>query len=722
VVIGLQDNGTKSFSSSSWSDVLGGDGMECAIDPTNANTQYGEVYYGDIYRTTDHWWSTTYITGSLSDNAAWVTPYVIDPNNNSTLYTGRQSVWKSLNQGNSWSQISSWNGATLRSLAVAASNSSYIYAATRDTLYKTSDCGSTWSVINGSLPVASANITYISIKNDDPNTLWVTFSGFNSHGVYESADGGITWINISAGLPALPVNCVIQNTQNTTQVELYAGTDVGVLVKSGSGIWIPYFSGLPNVVVNELEIYYDSNPSNSKIHAATFGRGLWESDLLTVTLPPVADFTADNTMPSIEDTVSLTDLSVNVPTSWHWVFTPATVTFQQGTDPTSQHPFVTFDIPGLYTVALTATNAAGAHMKTKTDYINTTDPAPLADFMAGNTMPNTEESVTFMDLSLNNPISWSWDFTPPDVTFMEGTSSTSQDPEVRFDVPCLYIVSLTATNAGGSGQETKTDYINATDPPPVVDFASDNTMPTTEEMVTFIDISVNNPISWTWVFTPPDVTYLEGTSNSSQHPKVRFDATGFFTVNLTANNAGGTGSQTKTDYIQAIDPVPVADFGADNITPTTDETVSFTDMSLNNPVSWAWVFDPSTVTFMEGTTTGSQHPNVRFDSPALYTVSLTSTNTAGSHTEIKTNYISVILSDINSPGEELAIDISVLNHQVYITLPEHLSGHAVAYNLSGQEVVRIKITGEPLTINGSGYYILIVTTNQGIRAFKVFIK
>ncbi|MBI3501349.1 MAG: T9SS type A sorting domain-containing protein [Bacteroidetes bacterium] len=39
--------------------------------------------------------------------------------------------------------------------------------------------------------------------------------------------------------------------------------------------WVPFNNGFPNVVVSELEINYPAN----KIRAATFGRGLWESDL-----------------------------------------------------------------------------------------------------------------------------------------------------------------------------------------------------------------------------------------------------------------------------------------------------------------------------------------------------------------------------------------------------------------------------------------------------------
>jgi hypothetical protein len=54
VITGLQDNGTKfRNNSNTWSDVLGGDGMECAIDYSNAQYMYGELYFGDIYRSSN---------------------------------------------------------------------------------------------------------------------------------------------------------------------------------------------------------------------------------------------------------------------------------------------------------------------------------------------------------------------------------------------------------------------------------------------------------------------------------------------------------------------------------------------------------------------------------------------------------------------------------------------------------------------------------------------
>jgi hypothetical protein len=43
--------------------------------------------------------------------------------------------------------------------------------------------------------------------------------------------------------------------------------------------WIPFFNNLPSVAVYEMEIFYGPTLGSSKLRAATFGRGLWESPL-----------------------------------------------------------------------------------------------------------------------------------------------------------------------------------------------------------------------------------------------------------------------------------------------------------------------------------------------------------------------------------------------------------------------------------------------------------
>lgn len=91
---------------------------------------------------------------------------------------------------------------------------------------------------------------------------------------------------------------------------------------------------------------------------------------------------------------------------------------------------------------------------------------PIADFTASNTNPAVGEVVTFTDLSANAPSSWSWSFAPATVSFVNGTSATTRDPQVTFNVSGTYSVTLICANAYGADTLTRTNYINATSPPP----------------------------------------------------------------------------------------------------------------------------------------------------------------------------------------------------------------------------------------------------------------
>lgn len=86
--------------------------------------------------------------------------------------------------------------------------------------------------------------------------------------------------------------------------------------------------------------------------------------------------------------------------------------------------------------------------------------APVADFSANKTTGCPADTVVFTDASTSNPTSWSWSFTPSTVTFINGTSATSQNPEVTFNAAGTYQVTLNATNSVGSDAEIKASYIS----------------------------------------------------------------------------------------------------------------------------------------------------------------------------------------------------------------------------------------------------------------------
>ncbi|MEA1874396.1 MAG: PKD domain-containing protein, partial [Bacteroidota bacterium] len=90
-------------------------------------------------------------------------------------------------------------------------------------------------------------------------------------------------------------------------------------------------------------------------------------------IPPVADFSADQTTVCEGATVNFSDLSTESPTSWDWTFnggTPATST--------NQNPSVVYNTAGTYEVSLIATNLAGNDTKTKTGYITVNPNLPVS--------------------------------------------------------------------------------------------------------------------------------------------------------------------------------------------------------------------------------------------------------------------------------------------------------------------------------------------------------
>ncbi len=372
-ITGLQDNGSKLFYNNTWSDAHGGDGMECLIDYTNDQIQYATTQKGNIYLTTDRWSSSTNIKPSNSGNGAWVTPYIIDPVNHSTIYAGYADVWKSTNKGTSWTKISTMNTSSkLECMAIAPSNTSVLYVADYNTLWKTTNGGTAWTTITTGLPVSSGDITSIAVKHNDANTVWVTIGGYNNSAVYKTSNGGTSWTSISTGLPSVPALSIIQDKTITTDEVLYLGTQLGVYIKVGAANWVEYNLSFPKVKIGELEIYYDaSNPTNNKLRAATYGRGLWEVDLYVGSslLLPIANFGSDKTSICTDDTINFTDSTTNNPTSWAWTFSPSNVTYINSTNSSSQNPEIKFSNSGIYSVSLTATNADGNDTKTINGFI-----------------------------------------------------------------------------------------------------------------------------------------------------------------------------------------------------------------------------------------------------------------------------------------------------------------------------------------------------------------
>lgn len=282
VLTGAQDNGTAKIDNGVWTKVSGGDGMECAVDPTNPNVIYTSYQNGSFLKSTNAGQNNFGINNGVNENGAWVTPFLINPYNTDELYRTTTKVYKSIDGGANWFPISDDLGAgNLTSLALANSNQNVIYTANGSNIFRTVNGGNSWIEISGNLP--NKPITYIAIHPNDENIAWITHSGFSSSSgekVFKTTDGGLNWINVTGNLPDMPVNCVAIDPIFPNHV--YIGTDLGIFLSvTGGGNWQDFSNGLPNVVVEEIELHYPSG----KVRAAAFGRGLWESNLESFSNP-----------------------------------------------------------------------------------------------------------------------------------------------------------------------------------------------------------------------------------------------------------------------------------------------------------------------------------------------------------------------------------------------------------------------------------------------------
>ena len=370
---GYQDNGTGINTGTDFITEIGGDGMECIIDPTDDNFMYGALYYGNIRRSTNGGNTFGSISGPTGEAGGWVTPYKLDPNNANRMFAGYNDIWRNdaVRTGTAWTQISNFtNTSNMVDLAIAPSNSNVMYVSKGggSNFYRTTNAlaGSpTWTNLEASLP-ATGTPKDIEIDHTDPTHLFIALG----NNIHESTNSGANWTNVSGSLPNISLNTIVIDKDSPIEA-MYVGMDVGVYYKDNTmADWVLYSTGLLNIEVPELEIHYNATDCNSTLYAATYGQGLWKSDLKDPgNVAAVACFEASATDVCMGETVTFTDNSSYTPTSWTWTITPATVTFAGGTNANSQNPQINFTAAGTYSIQLQAFNATGNDIELKNTYI-----------------------------------------------------------------------------------------------------------------------------------------------------------------------------------------------------------------------------------------------------------------------------------------------------------------------------------------------------------------
>ncbi len=276
IVGGAQDNGTNIMRGSSRQFVewLGADGMECFIDHTNRNVVYGTVQFGSLYKSTDGGNSIGNISKPGNFSGEWVTPFMMDPIDNRKIYVGYSDLYRSNNGGSSgsWTNITSRInlGGNLDEMAIAKSNNNYIYIAQGGRVWRTKNgqnSSPSWTEVSD----FSGDVNFIAVDPNNPERVAIAATGSR---VYVSTNAGDSWTNIRGNLPNIAAQCLVFD--DTSKNGLYVGMQSGVYYTNDNlSNWVSFSKNLPGVQTTDLEIHYGTR----KLRLATYGRGIWESDL-----------------------------------------------------------------------------------------------------------------------------------------------------------------------------------------------------------------------------------------------------------------------------------------------------------------------------------------------------------------------------------------------------------------------------------------------------------
>lgn len=375
-IAGAQDNGTQKYTVSgmnSTSSVSGGDGAYCFIDQTNGNYQISSYVYNYYYRTTNNWSTKTTISSSTT-TGSFINPADYDDANGilySAYSTSQVQRISGIRSTPSAAVQFTVTGMTemathLRVSPYASIGTTTLFVGTGNgKLYKVTNAhgASPVSTSIGSASFPGGSVSCVEIGATE-NDLLVTFYNYGVTSVWRTTNGGSTWSSKEGDLPDMPVRWAFYNPSNLSEVLL--ATEVGVWstsdITASSPAWVANNNGLSNVRVDMLQ--YRS--SDKTLIAATHGRGLFSTNYFSTTVPS-ADFSASATTICSGTSITFTDLSTNSPTSWTWSFPGGTPSSS-----TAQNPVVTYNSAGTYSVSLTAGNANGSNLHTKTNYIAVT--------------------------------------------------------------------------------------------------------------------------------------------------------------------------------------------------------------------------------------------------------------------------------------------------------------------------------------------------------------
>ncbi len=298
-----------------WESTAGGESGFIAPDPDDPEIVYGGSYGGDLTRF-DHRTRQSRSIDVWPDNAVgrgaeelkyrfqWNYPILFSPHQPKTLYTAANVLFKTTDEGQSWTAISpdltrndqSKLGpsggpitkdnttveyyCTIFSVAESTHEPGVIWTGSDDGLvHITRDGGTKWDNVTPTDLPEWAQINSIEIDPFEKGGAYIAATRYKLDDfrpyLYHTKDYGKTWSAISSGIDPKHFTRVVRADRKRAGL-LYAGTENGMYFSWDNGQnWKPYQLNLPIVPITDLAI------ANDDLIVATQGRSFWIFDDLT---------------------------------------------------------------------------------------------------------------------------------------------------------------------------------------------------------------------------------------------------------------------------------------------------------------------------------------------------------------------------------------------------------------------------------------------------------
>jgi len=306
--------------------------------------------------------------------AAESTELVFHPNCYSIAYTGKDhQLYRTSDKGASFELVQTFGSnanARINYIEIASDNPQIIYLNQKAAsggigkLWKTTDGGLTWTQLT--IPSGNSSRMLLALNPANAQELWLAYpSGANGFKVYKTMNGGGSWTNLTNSL---------LNNESVQALGHIAGTDGGIYVATNKAIYYRNNQTDFTLENNGLPLFTNGNIlkpfyRDQKIRMATYGKGIYESNLVENPSEVIARITADKlsqTAVCAIDSFYFDDYSFlsHQGANWQWTFPTGSPSSS-----TLRNPAVYFQSPGQHLAILQVTDGTG---QTDTDSLYVT--------------------------------------------------------------------------------------------------------------------------------------------------------------------------------------------------------------------------------------------------------------------------------------------------------------------------------------------------------------